>query len=59
MVVKILHASGIVVANMVGYPGHTVKEMESGADLIIAQGTEAGGHTVYFATSASIPSQPQ
>ena len=32
-----------VVANMVGHPKHVEKAIKQGVDLIIAQGTEAGG----------------
>lgn len=54
-VVDKLHAAGIVCANMVGAPHHVPKALEIGMDLIIAQGTEAGGHTGDVATSVLIP----
>jgi len=54
-VVDKLHQHGIVCANMVGAPHHVAKCLEVGIDLIIAQGTEAGGHTGDVATSVLIP----
>merc|ERR1711865_187876 len=54
-VVEKFHANGIVCANMVGAPHHVTKALELGIDLIIAQGTEAGGHTGDIATSVLIP----
>lgn len=50
-----LHAAGIVCANMVGAPHHVQKALDVGVDLIIAQGTEAGGHTGDVATMPLIP----
>jgi len=54
-VVDKLHAAGIVCANMVGAPQHVPKALDVGIDLIIAQGTEAGGHTGDIATLPLIP----
>lgn len=54
-VVDRLHAVGTICANMVGAPGHLEKCLEVGMDLIIAQGTEAGGHTGDVATVPLIP----
>jgi hypothetical protein len=45
------HRSG----NIVGHPRHVTKALASGADLIIAQGGEAGGHTGDIATSILVP----
>lgn len=50
-----LHAAGIVCANMVGAPKHAIKAINAGMDIIIAQGTEGGGHTGEIATSVLIP----
>mmetsp|Transcript_2492 Transcript_2492/g.5723 ORF Transcript_2492/g.5723 Transcript_2492/m.5723 type:complete len:354 (+) Transcript_2492:285-1346(+) len=50
-----LHAAGIPIMNMVGAPKHVDKAIASGADLICAQGTEAGGHTGEIGTLALIP----
>eukprot|EP00450_Noctiluca_scintillans_P030803 CAMPEP_0194550066 /NCGR_PEP_ID=MMETSP0253-20130528/95522_1 /TAXON_ID=2966 /ORGANISM="Noctiluca scintillans" /LENGTH=343 /DNA_ID=CAMNT_0039397501 /DNA_START=44 /DNA_END=1075 /DNA_ORIENTATION=+ len=54
-VVDRLHEGNVVVANMVGAPGHVEKALNVGVDLIIAQGTEAGGHTGDIATLPLIP----
>ncbi len=35
---------GIPVAALVGAKEHAVKQIAAGVDLIVAQGTEAGGH---------------
>jgi NAD(P)H-dependent flavin oxidoreductase YrpB (nitropropane dioxygenase family) len=40
-----LHALGIKVGSLVGKAEHAVKQKEAGVDLIVAQGSEAGGHT--------------
>eukprot|EP00930_Biecheleria_cincta_P104042 TRINITY_DN96195_c0_g1_i1.p1 TRINITY_DN96195_c0_g1~~TRINITY_DN96195_c0_g1_i1.p1 ORF type:complete len:352 (+),score=72.77 TRINITY_DN96195_c0_g1_i1:92-1147(+) len=50
-----LHAGGVVVANMVGSVRNTEKALEAGADVIIAQGTEGGGHTGDIGTMCLIP----
>lgn len=53
--VEKLHAAGIACGNMVGHPKHVSKALEVGADIIIAQGYEAGGHTGDVATMVLIP----
>jgi NAD(P)H-dependent flavin oxidoreductase YrpB (nitropropane dioxygenase family) len=40
---------------MIGHPKHVHKACHAGADIIIAQGGEAGGHTGDIATSVLIP----
>lgn len=40
-----LHAHGIKVGAMVGKVEHALKHKQGGLDLVIAQGTEAAGHT--------------
>jgi NAD(P)H-dependent flavin oxidoreductase YrpB (nitropropane dioxygenase family) len=50
-----LHAAGILVANMVGHPKHAEKALAVGADVLIAQGGEGGGHTGELATSVLVP----
>lgn len=44
-IVDRLHAKGIKVGAMVGKPEHALRQRDAGADFIIAQGSEAGGHT--------------
>ena len=48
-------AAGIVVAALVGQPKHALRQIEAGVDLLIAQGTEAGGHTGTIATMVLTP----
>lgn len=43
--VEKLHKAGILIANMVGDKKHVKKALDVGVDIIIAQGTEGGGHT--------------
>jgi NAD(P)H-dependent flavin oxidoreductase YrpB (nitropropane dioxygenase family) len=54
-VVDKFHAHGVLVMNMVGSPKHVIKALEVGIDGVIAQGTEAGGHTGDVATMPLIP----
>lgn len=42
-VVKEAHAKGVKVGALVGSAKHAVKQCEAGVDVLIAQGTEAGG----------------
>lgn len=49
------HAAGIPVAALAGSVDHARKHEEAGADLIVAQGTEAGGHTGQIATMVLVP----
>ena len=46
---------GVAVAALVGQPRHAVRQIEAGVDLLIAQGTEAGGHTGSIATMVLTP----
>ena len=48
-------AAGVVVAALVGQARHAERQMEAGVDLLIAQGTEAGGHTGTIATMVLTP----
>jgi NAD(P)H-dependent flavin oxidoreductase YrpB (nitropropane dioxygenase family) len=48
-------AAGVVVAALVGQPKHAVRQLAAGVDLLIAQGTEAGGHTGTIATMVLTP----
>ncbi len=50
-----LHEAGIAVMNMIGAPKHVKYALDSGADIICAQGGEGGGHTGDVATSLLIP----
>jgi NAD(P)H-dependent flavin oxidoreductase YrpB (nitropropane dioxygenase family) len=48
-------AAGVVVAALVGQARHAQRQIEAGVDLLIAQGTEAGGHTGTIATMVLTP----
>lgn len=49
------HDAGVLVMNMCGKVSHAVKAVEAGCDIVVAQGTEAGGHTGQVATMALVP----
>lgn len=55
-VVEKLHKGGVLYANIVGAPHHAHKACKLGADIIIGQGGEAGGHTGEIPFSVLIPS---
>jgi NAD(P)H-dependent flavin oxidoreductase YrpB (nitropropane dioxygenase family) len=48
-------AQGIKTAGLVGSVEHARKQLEVGVDLVIAQGTEAGGHCGEIATMVLVP----
>jgi NAD(P)H-dependent flavin oxidoreductase YrpB (nitropropane dioxygenase family) len=50
-----LHKHGVLYMNVVGHPKHVIKACEVGADLICAQGGEAGGHTGDIPFSILLP----
>lgn len=52
---EVCHDRGVLVANMCGKVRHAVNAVEAGCDLVIAQGTEAGGHTGNVATMPLVP----
>jgi len=54
-VVVRLHEAGVLVGSVCGTARHAVKSVEAGCDLVIAQGTEAGGHTGAVATMTLVP----
>jgi NAD(P)H-dependent flavin oxidoreductase YrpB (nitropropane dioxygenase family) len=49
------HAAGAAVAALVGDPRHVSKQLDNGVDVLVAQGTEAGGHTGTIATMVLTP----
>jgi NAD(P)H-dependent flavin oxidoreductase YrpB (nitropropane dioxygenase family) len=49
------HDAGIAVAALVGQGKHALRQLEAGVDLLVAQGTEAGGHTGTIATMILTP----
>jgi enoyl-[acyl-carrier protein] reductase II len=54
-VVDQCHRHGVVVVSMCGKVEHAVRAVEAGCDLVVAQGTEAGGHTGQVASFPLIP----
>jgi NAD(P)H-dependent flavin oxidoreductase YrpB (nitropropane dioxygenase family) len=47
--------AGVKVAALVGQAKHARRQLDAGVDLLIAQGTEAGGHTGTIATMVLTP----
>jgi len=54
-VVDLCHELNLLVVNMCGKVRHALSAVEAGCDLVVAQGTEAGGHTGQVATLALVP----
>ena len=54
-VVELCHAHGLLVVNMCGKVDHARRALEAGCDIVVAQGTEAGGHTGLVATMPLVP----
>ena len=50
-----LHDAGIVVMSVVGSTKQAVQVVRDGADVVIAQGSEGGGHTGHVGTMALLP----
>jgi NAD(P)H-dependent flavin oxidoreductase YrpB (nitropropane dioxygenase family) len=50
-----LHARGILVGSLCGKREHAIAQREAGVDIIVAQGTEAGGHTGQISTMVLVP----
>jgi NAD(P)H-dependent flavin oxidoreductase YrpB (nitropropane dioxygenase family) len=48
-------AAGVPIAALVGAKEHAVKQVQAGVDVIVAQGTEAGGHCGDVTTMVLIP----
>lgn len=54
-VIDLLHSKGVLVGSMCGKVRHATAAVASGCDFVVAQGTEAGGHTGTVATMALVP----
>jgi enoyl-[acyl-carrier protein] reductase II len=54
-VITLCHDADVLVVNMCGRVHHAVLAVEAGCDLVVAQGTEAGGHTGKVATMPLVP----
>jgi enoyl-[acyl-carrier protein] reductase II len=53
--VELCHAHDVLVVNMCGKVDHAVRAVDAGCDLVVAQGSEAGGHTGTVATFPLVP----
>ncbi len=53
--IEAAHSSGVLVGALCGSPRHAEKNVELGVDVLIAQGTEAGGHCGEISTMVLIP----
>jgi enoyl-[acyl-carrier protein] reductase II len=54
-VVELCHRHGLLVINMCGKVVHALRAVDAGCDVVVAQGTEAGGHTGLVATFPLVP----
>jgi enoyl-[acyl-carrier protein] reductase II len=54
-VVELCHRHGVLVINMCGKVDHARRALDAGCDVVVAQGTEAGGHTGLVATMPLVP----
>jgi len=54
-VVELCHDHGLLVVSMCGKVEHARRAVDAGCDLVVAQGTEAGGHTGTVATFPLVP----
>ena len=49
-VISMCHERNVLVLSMCGKVRHAIAAVEAGCDIVVAQGTEAGGHTGQIAT---------
>ncbi len=54
-VVDLCHRNQVLVINMCGKVDHARRALDAGCDVVVAQGTEAGGHTGLVATMPLVP----
>jgi len=54
-IIALCHEKGVQVAALVGSKEHAKKQVAQGVDVIVAQGTEAGGHCGEIATMVLVP----
>ena len=54
-VVDLCHDNNVLVVSMCGKVRHAIAAVAAGCDIVVAQGTEAGGHTGQVATMALVP----
>ena len=54
-VIDLCHRHGVLVISMCGKVEHATRALDAGCDIVVAQGTEAGGHTGTVATLPLVP----
>jgi NAD(P)H-dependent flavin oxidoreductase YrpB (nitropropane dioxygenase family) len=54
-VIERAHAQGVPVAALAGKAEHARRHVDEGVDIVVAQGTEAGGHTGEISTVVLVP----
>ena len=54
-VIDQVHAAGVPVAALAGTAKHAQRHVDSGVDVVVAQGYEAGGHTGEIASMVLVP----
>ena len=54
-VITLCHEHNVLVLSMCGKVRHAIAAVEAGCDIVVAQGTEAGGHTGQVATMPLVP----
>lgn len=54
-VIDMAHDRGVLVGALTGSPRHALKQVAAGVDVVIAQGTEAGGHCGDVSTFVNVP----
>ena len=54
-VIDLCHRNNVLVISMCGKVIHAQRALDAGCDVVVAQGTEAGGHTGIVATMPLVP----
>lgn len=54
-IIERCHQQGVAVAALIGSGRHATKQVAAGVDIIVAQGTEAGGHCGEISTFVLVP----
>jgi NAD(P)H-dependent flavin oxidoreductase YrpB (nitropropane dioxygenase family) len=54
-IVDRVHQAGMLAGGLVGSPAHAERQRANGVDVMVAQGTEAAGHTGQISTMVLVP----
>ena len=54
-IIDLAHQHGVKVAALCGAVEHAIRQQQQGVDIIVAQGTEAGGHTGEIGSMVLLP----